>query len=44
MLIERIVDFIGHTIVVICILTVSGVIAIMAVLLMLPRLIDWGIL
>lgn len=44
MLIERTVDFIGHTIVALCILGFSGFVALMIVLALLPTLIDWGII
>lgn len=43
MLIERTVDIIGHTIVVLCILGISGLLACYLMLLILPTLMDWGI-
>lgn len=44
MIIERTVDIIGHTLIVLCILGVSGLIALFVLLLMLPTLMDWGII
>ena len=44
MIIERIVDFIGHTVIVCCIVGVSGLLALLIILTLLPRLMDWGII